>query len=226
MVATGRTKGGFPDYTQVVDITDDTKSCPNWDAYPKPVIGATGSVMYISPVICGGGYDGDSYDKCHLLDLESKKWTFLTTMTANRSNSASVAINGSLFITGGKDENKDNLASTEYVHMDGVVSPGPDLPAPRSRHCMVTLPSGKVMIIGGYDYGNLRSVMVLDPDTNKFESLPSLIHKRNGLGCAVFNSPLHEFRPIVLVASGNFDSIPEIYDFTLPNSKWTESKIV
>ena len=46
-------------------------------------------------------------------------------------------------------KNSDGLASTELVKQDGTISVGTPLPAARWFHCMVTLPDGKVMILGG-----------------------------------------------------------------------------
>jgi len=70
-------------------------------------------------------------------------------MTTKRFGSASVVVNDTLFIVGGRDENDNSLKSTEYIHADGQVSPGPELPSARGYHCMVALPSGKVIIMGG-----------------------------------------------------------------------------
>ena len=125
-----------------------------------------------------------------------------------------------------------NGRSTEYISSNGDVSLGPDLPSPRSGHCMVSLPSGKVMIMGGRDNGeNLKSVIIFDPNTNLFDtSVPSLIKERNDFACVVFNSQLHEMRSIVIAIGGGSDEASsyvtaEIYDFTYPGSSWIESKI-
>ena len=120
-----------------------------------------------------------------------------------------------------------NGSSTEYISPNGDVSLGPDLPSPRSGHCMVSLPSGKVMIMGGMPKESLKSVIIFDPDTNSFDtSVPSLIHERNDFACVVFNSPLHEMRPVVLAIGGESDEgTAEIYDFTYPGSTWLESNI-
>ena len=56
-------------------------------------------------------------------------------------------------------------------------------------------------------------------------SVPSLIHSRFNAGCAIFNSPLHNFRPVILAVGGLSQATAEIYDYTQPNAKWTESKI-
>ena len=63
------------------------------------------------------------------MDLNTKSWNFLTNMTTTRLQSSSVAVKGSLFVTGGWDENPySSLSSTEYVTLNGNVLPGPDLP--------------------------------------------------------------------------------------------------
>ena len=62
------------------------------------------------------------------MDLKTKSWNFLTNMTTNRLQSSSVAVKGSLFVTGGWDENHNLLSSTEYVTPNGNVLRGPDLP--------------------------------------------------------------------------------------------------
>ena len=145
-------------------------------------------------------------------------------MAKKRSKSASVAVNGSLFVTGGLN-GAARISSTVYITAKGVVSAGPNLPSPRESHCMVSLPSGKLMIIGGMPAENKKSVIVFDPNTNSYNTaVPSLLHERQDFGCTVFNSPFHNFRPVVLAVGGYGRKTAEIYDFTQPNSEWTESK--
>ena len=91
-------------------------------------------------------------------------------------------------------------------------------------HAKVSLPSGNVMIIGGHP--TEKNVDVFDPKSKKYAvSVPSLIHSRFNAGCAIFNSPLHNFRPVILAVGGLSQATAEIYDYTQPNAKWTESKI-
>ena len=105
-------------------------------------------------------------------------------MTTKRTFSASVPLNGKLWVTGG-DQNE--LPSTEYVSPNGDAStPGPDLPSARAGHCAVKLSIGQAMLLGG-DYGgnNGKKVIIFDPDTETFNvSLPSLKTDRYNFGCA------------------------------------------
>ena len=59
--------------------------------------GGTGAIVSGFPIICS------FKEQCYIMDLKKKNWTFLTNMTKARSYSSSVEINGSLFVTGGRD---------------------------------------------------------------------------------------------------------------------------
>ena len=144
-------------------------------------------------------------------------------MTTIRVFSASVPLNGKLWVTGG-DQN--GLPSTEYVSPNGDESqPGPDLPSARAGHCAVKLSTGKVMLLGGgYGAKNGKSVIIFDPETKTFDlSLPSLKTNRFNFGCAVFKSAMHDNREVVLAVGGLFRVSAEIWDYTQLNAEWTSS---
>ena len=65
-------------------------------------------------------------------------WTesgsFLISCNWNRWSSASVAISNGLWVTGGKADLEDTLATTEIVRPDGTVEAGPELPEKREGH--------------------------------------------------------------------------------------------
>ena len=146
-------------------------------------------------------------------------------MATEKAYLASVPLNGQLFVTGGSSKEKfEKLSTTEFVSLNGEVTPGPPLPSPRFKHCMVVLPDGKVMIIGGGSPNNKKSVMMFDPDSKKFnESIyQDLIDEAWGAGCAVFNSPGHGNRPVVLSVGGKQNDA-EVYDYSKPNAVWTKS---
>ena len=136
LVVTGYDRGQLNN-TQLIDLTKGTQSCQNVKDYPIALDSATGSILSGSPVVCGGEMSSSVNDQCHIMDMKQKSWTLFTKMATKRSGSASAAVNGSLFVTGGLNEKKVRLSSTEYITADGKTSVAPDLPSPRASHCMV-----------------------------------------------------------------------------------------
>ena len=193
---------------------------------------ATGAIVSGRPLICGG-YSGSYtyHSECYQHSKTTNTWTSLTPMTTKRSASASVSLNGKLWVMGGWDGILLNrLSSSEFVSSDGQPSqPGPELPSPRFGHCAVKLSTGQVMLLGGDPYRpwNLfdsKSVITFDHHTETFNtSLPPLKFDRESFGCAVFNSAMHENREVVLAVGGNLQATAEVLDHTQPNAEWTES---
>ena len=118
------------------------------------------------------------------------------------------------------------MSRTQFVHPDGTVEGGPNLPKARDRHCMVNLNDGRVMIIGGHP--TLYTVTVYHHSNNSFDRAPYLQYGRYNHACAVFNSPLHGNRPVVLVtggaSTGNRGYKTEVLDYTNPSAEWEESE--
>ena len=146
-------------------------------------------------------------------------------MSSKRHALAAVEVNEKLFVVGGYNGD-DFLSSTEFISSEGMVKAGPNLPSPRSSHCMTKLPSGNIIIIGGQPSSSVgKSVIEFNPVTNSFNDLPSLTTKRYYLECAVFNSPFHNGRSVLLAAGGLYEATAELLDFTQPNARWSQCKI-
>ena len=87
-------------------------------------------------------------------------------MKSRRQFHAATVIQDSLYISGGYYGG--GLASTEFIHADGTVTSGPNLPEARYGHCMVTLHDSKVIIIGANWPSSLyKNVLVYDPAKSK-----------------------------------------------------------
>jgi len=176
------------------------------------------------PIICGGWSEElPAHSECFRHSKDTNSWTLLTNMSIKRWYSASVPVNGKLLVLGGIGYGGIGyLATSEYVSPDGDASqPGPDLPGPLYGHCAVKLSNGQVMLLGG-DLDK-KSVIVFNPDTEIFDqSLPPLTFKRSDAGCAVFKSPRHDNREVVLAVGGLFEATAEVLDYTQPNPAWTE----
>ena len=221
---------------EVIDIQDTERTCANIPSYPISMWTGSGGIVTGIPVICGGelydqGYEAKKMsDTCYAFNITTNSWVLLAKLARQRSDFASAPIKDALWITGGKVrtsvdeviESED--ASTEFVHVNGSISPGPNLPSARDHHCMVTLHDNQIMILGS-DGGttDAKNVVIYNPETGTFKSAPSTLYNRNGAGCAVFYSPLHNNRPMVIVAGGRDVSTTEIFDYTHAKT-WEESE--
>merc|ERR1711962_297818 len=239
LVATGgseRSRGpgfDYQDYSQVVDVSS-TKSCFSRLApYPIKMAHTTGNVLNGSPLICGGEgkVNGQlSYEQqssCYMHEKSTNTWKLHGNMNKKRKGHSTALTKNGLWISGGFDGN-ENLASMEFIFPNGSLINGPNMTDFRNAHCMVTLHDQKIMILGGYPPWNRKSVLIFNPEDNTFISGPSLLFHRANAGCTLFRSPLHENRPVVLVAGGTHcdhecrsGNTAEVFDYTNSN-EWEQ----
>jgi len=118
------------------------------------------------------------------------------------------------------------LASTEIIHSDGKITPGPDLPEARSSHCQLSYEQSTFIIGGSLRSG--RTVTVLKFNSSSLNSNPmileSMLRARSSHACTIFKSALHDERPIIIVAGGfgSGKNIAEVLDFTQEGTSWKE----
>ena len=224
MVATGV---DFTDKSQVIDVSSSSTACANLPSYPFAMGAAAGGVVNGSPIICGGVRNsGKTTDSCHRFDRNSNSWKRHSSMTSRRNGHASTVVKNSLFITGGHDSSS-RLVTTEYIYADGTAQRGPNLPEAIYGHCSVTLHDGKVMILGADFRSSLeRNVIIMDPADNTFSTGHSLRYKRVNAACTLFYSPLHNGRPVVLAAGGEWQATAEVYDYTYANQWQTSMHLI
>ena len=91
------------------------------------------------------------------------------------------------------------------------------------------------MIIGGFIGSIGYTATVLKYDSNNInkapEQLETMLDKRIGHACTIFNSALHDGRPLAIVAGGYNESgshliKAEIWDFTKEDTSWQQSNII
>ena len=223
LVATG---SDYTDKCQVIDVSSST-SCGNLPSYPYSMYLAAGGVINNTPIICGGRISSGfptQQESCYRFNENSNSWNLHCTMTSRRSIHAATVINDTLFISGGVDGSFNDLASTEFIHANGSVTSGPNLPVARHGHCMVTLHDSKVIIIGAnYPTSLYKNVLVFDPADNSYTTRPSMSYERRNSACTLFHSDLHNGRPVVLAAGGIGQTTAEVYDYTTNSNQWETS---
>ena len=219
--------------SQVIDLQNENRSC-QLENYPRSrVITPSGGVLDNFPVVCGGHDSRITYKECNKFEHSTKKWKRFAQLPEPRTDHAIVAMDNSLWITGGDDKQKYDHAykTTEFLFSNGTVKQGPDLPYGLKRHCMVKLDDGKVMLISGEIEDNnfvrpsdyQKKVLIYDPKQQSFKESPKMEYDRRHHTCAIFHSPRHGGRPIVMVAGGDHHQV-EVLDYTKPDAKWEESK--
>jgi hypothetical protein len=86
--------------------------------------------------------------------LENNQWVSSASMNSVRNSAAAAQLqDGKLLATGGYNDSVSPLNSAEMLTEDGWESNIPSLPVTISYHCMVTVNSTTVMVIGGYQNG-------------------------------------------------------------------------
>ena len=87
------------------------------------------------------------------------------------------------------------------------------------------------LISGGRTNDDWNTKTVLKFKSSNINDYPMemepMVHARSSHACTIFNSPVHNGRPVVIVA-GSYSSpkTAEILDFTQEGSSWQESKLI
>lgn len=214
--------------SQVIDLSS-TEQCSNLPSYPLRLVSGIGGIIDGSPLICGGNakFDGtrpgeyidENVSFCYKYNKTSQTWNQHGNMNKKRKHAASAIVGDSLWAIGGRGRN--NHDSTEFIHPNGTVTIGPTMEDDKNGPCAVSLHDGRVMIMGGWPRYNRKTVLMYEPIDETFTTQPSLIYERIHAACTLFLSPLHNNRPVVLIAGGSRQVTAEIYDYTKSNA-WEE----
>ncbi len=142
--------GNYPyiDTCEVINLASSASTCKNPPNFPATVCGAIGGLGFKgNPIVCGGRQNDVPSNKCY--SLENNKWVSSASMNSQRSSAAAVQLkDGKLLVTGGY-RSSAFLNSAEMLTEEGWESNIPALPVTIYGHCMVTVNSTTVMVIGG-----------------------------------------------------------------------------
>ena len=181
------------------------------------------------PIIAGGSieYGSGQISEVYKLDNLGNSWVLLGNMTEKRQQFAVAELNGGVWAMGGFASGywSSLQITTEIIYTNGTILDGPDLPETRARHCAVTLPNGKVAIMGGVISSSVitKDVLIYDPSTSTYTSGPDMFYEHENFACVHFYSDKHGGRPVILGAGGISLAKAEIYDYD--NGVWEQSKL-
>jgi N-acetylneuraminic acid mutarotase len=151
VICGGLIKGGFPtDTCEVISLESSASPCKNLPNFPAPVYGAIGGLEVKGNFeICVGWQNYNQSGKCFSLD--NNKWVLAGSRNSAKTSAASAQFqDGQLIVTGGQTSSLDNLNSVYMLTEEGWKSTIPSLPVTMVDHCMVTVNSTTVMVIGGW----------------------------------------------------------------------------
>jgi hypothetical protein len=150
----------YTDTCEVINLASTASICKIPPNFPKKIYQAIGGLGFKgNPIICGGGQNHHYSNMCY--SLENNEWVSSASMNSVRMFAAAAQLqDGKLLVTGGyngspfvltiKDDGSTFLNSAEMLTEEGWESNIPSLPVTIRRHCMVTVNSTTVMVIGGY----------------------------------------------------------------------------
>lgn len=147
LVATGYSDHGLALKTQVLDLTNDNSTCnslPSFDSSNGKYRAVGGLLGNNKAVICGGFYPSN---QCYQV-TQSSLLSFAQ-MSVARVDAAMVQFGNSLWILGGFDESHNVLSSTEFIHENGQIESGPDMPLALFGHSVIALNQSTYLLTGG-----------------------------------------------------------------------------
>ncbi len=145
--------GGEIPYTEtceVINLASSASTCKIPPNFPAKVNKAIGGLRFKeNPILCGGEQNSVRSNKCY--SLENNEWVSSASMNSVRVFAAAAQLkDGKLLLTGGYDGSGSYLNSAEMLTEEGWESNIPSLPVTIYYHCMVTVNSTTVMVIGGW----------------------------------------------------------------------------
>lgn len=154
----------------------------NW---PSSAVLRSGQVL-----LAGGAWGIDAWDRsAELYDPATGAWTPTGSMAEARGGAPAVVLNsGKVLVAGGSNfnsiEGMSGLASAElFDPATGTWTAAGSLSLGRIGHSMVLLPSGKVLVAGGYNGmgGDWRTAEIFDPATGQWRTTaPTHASHQNG----------------------------------------------
>ncbi len=214
-----------PDYNncEVINLASSASTCKNPPNFPATVRAAIGGLGFEgNPILCGG-YQNDTHsNKCY--SLENNEWVSSASMNSVRVGAAAAQLqDGKLLVTGGYDGSGSYLNSAEMLTEEGWESYIPSLPVTISAHCMVTVNSTTVMVIGGWQNSQFsgKTFYFTFGDESWTEG-PEMKNKRNSLSCGKIKRNKDSQEMSIIVAGGYYGGsyLSSVENLNIGSNEW------
>ncbi len=201
---------------EVINLASSASTCKNPPNFPAKVRLAIGGLRFkVNPMLCGGVQNNAKSNKCY--SLENNNWVSSASMNSVRVYAAAAQLpDGKLLVTGGYDGSDSYLSSAEMLTEEGWESNIPSLLVTIYAHCMVTVNSTTVMVIGGIQnvhYSGKTFYFTFGEES--WTEGPELKIKRYGHSCGKIRRNKESQEMSIIVAGGwdgSFLSSVEILD--------------
>lgn len=145
----------------------------------------TATLMDSGEVLVAGGsnFTNQALAEAEVYDPLNDSWSVICDLNVQRAmHTATKLPDGRVLLTGGDDGNNDRADAEVYDPSVGnpcwTRLTSSFMSEERSRHSAVVLPSGKVLLVAGFDGGELFSSDTFDPQNSTFSPGPVLIVNR------------------------------------------------
>jgi N-acetylneuraminic acid mutarotase len=152
--------------------------------------GHTATLLPAGQVLVVGGHDNSALSSAELYDPAANTWSPAGSMSTFRyGHTATLLTSGGVLVAGGYGSDSgygyySSLAGAElYDPANDSWSPAASMSTARSNHPATLLPSGKVLVAGGYTYNSgatLASAELYDPASDSWSPAASMSIPRDG----------------------------------------------
>jgi hypothetical protein len=196
--------GRYTDTCEVINLASSASSCKNPPKFPATVYAAIGGLgLKGNPILCGGVQNSFGSNKCY--SLENNDWVSSASMNSVRVRAAAAQLqDGKLLVTGGFDGSGSSLKSAEMLTEEGWESNIPSLPVTIQGHCMVTVNSATVMVIGGIQNGFSGKTFYFTFGEESWTEGPQLKNRRWYHSCGKIRRN-KDSQEMSIIAAGGYD---------------------
>jgi hypothetical protein len=188
---------------EVINLASSASTCKNPPNSPANVFATIGGLGFKgNPILCGGEQNVVPSNKCY--SLENNEWVSLASLNSVRVAAVAAQLkDGKLLVTGGYDGSYSHLNSAEMLTEEGRESNIPSLPVTIAAHCMVTVNSTTVWVIGGYQNGQIsRRTFYFTFGEESWTEGPELKKKRGWHSCGKIRRNKESQEMSIIVAGG------------------------
>jgi hypothetical protein len=196
--------GVSTDTCEVINLASSVSTCKNPPNFPAKVNKAIGGLgLKENPILCGGWQNDVRSNKCY--SLENNEWVSSASMNSVRAFAAAAQLkDGKILVTGGYDGSGSDLNSAEMLTEEGWKNNIPSLPVTIYAHCMVTVNSKTVMVIGGVQNGPISGkTFYFTFGEESWTKGPQLKNKRRYHSCGKIRRNKESQEMSIIVAGGS-----------------------